>query len=94
MLVTHFPVTATGGAPLQAPDAQRLLKDACHVATLAPREERDNWARAAQEQYPEGEGNEYSHLRVADFSDEASALPPEELQVMLLSTSRQTRWHA
>ena len=49
MLVTHFPVTATGGAPLQAPDAQRLLKDACHVATLAPREERDNWARAAQE---------------------------------------------
>ena len=68
--------------PLQAPDAQRLLKDACHVAALAPQEERDNWARAAQEQYPEGEGNEYSHLRVADFSDEASALPPEELQVM------------
>ena len=63
------------------------------MATLAPQEERDNWARAAQEQYPEGEGNEYGHLRVADFSDEASALPPEELQVMLC-TSGQTRWHA
>ena len=67
--------------PLQVPDAQRLLKDACHVAAVADQETHNNWACAAQEQYPKGADNEYSHLRVASFSDEVSTLPPEELQV-------------
>ena len=66
---------------LQVPDAQRLLKDACHVAALADQETHRNWQCAAQEQYPVGAENEYRHLRVAGFSDEVSSLPPEELQV-------------
>ena len=69
---------------LQAHDVQRLLKDACNLAVQAPAEERANWACVREEMFPASDQNQYRHLRVADFSDNVSALPPEELQVQLI----------
>lgn len=66
---------------LQAHDAQRLLKDACTLATQALPEDQANWACVSHEMFPPSEDNHYRHLRIADFSDTVSALPPEELQV-------------
>ena len=70
---------------LQAHDAQRLLKDACSLAVQADPADRANWACVAQEVYADipADVNNYRHLRIADFSDTVSALPPEELQVDL-----------
>ena len=70
---------------LQAHDAQRLLKDACTIAAQAPAEERSNWECVREEMFPVSDQNQYRHLRVADFSDNVSALPPEELQVQSIS---------
>lgn len=69
---------------VQAHDAQRLLKDACTLAVQASPEEQANWACVSHEMFPPSQDNHYRHLRVADFSDTVSALPPEELQVALL----------
>ena len=62
---------------LQAHDAQRLLKDACTLATQALPEDQANWACVSHEMFPPSEDNHYRHLRIADFSDTVSALPPE-----------------
>lgn len=69
---------------LQAHDAQRLLKDACSIAVQAPAAERANWECVRSELFPPSDENQYRHLRLADFSDNVSALPPEELQVSCL----------
>ena len=52
--------------------------------------DRANWACVAQEVYADipADVNNYRHLRIADFSDTVSALPPEELQV----TADVVRW--
>ncbi|KAL3162159.1 hypothetical protein ABBQ32_009867 [Trebouxia sp. C0010 RCD-2024] len=66
----------------KAHDAQRLLKDACTLAVQASPEEQANWACVSREMFPPSQDNHYRHLRVADFSDTVSALPPEELQAL------------
>ena len=71
-------------AAVQAHDVQRLLKDACSLASQAKPVEQANWACVRAEMFPPSEENQYRHLRIADFSDTVSALPPEELQVELL----------
>lgn len=70
---------------MQAHDAQRLLKDACTLATQTLPEEQANWACVSNEMFPPSEDNHYRQLRIADFSDTVSALPPEELQVGLFT---------
>ncbi|KAL3147449.1 hypothetical protein ABBQ38_014508 [Trebouxia sp. C0009 RCD-2024] len=67
----------------KAHDAQRLLKDACTLAVQASPEEQANWACVSHEMFPPSQDNHYRHLRVADFSDTVSALPPEELQAAM-----------
>ncbi len=68
---------------MQAHDAQRLLKDACSLAVQASPEDQSNWACMREDMYADtpADVNTYRHLRIADFSDTVSALPPEELQV-------------
>ena len=68
---------------MQAHDAQRLLKDACTLAVQASPEDQSNWACLSQDLRADGEPyfDKCRHLRIADFSDTVSALPPEELQV-------------
>ena len=70
---------------MQAHDAQRLLKDACSLAVQASSEDQSNWACMREDMYADAPAdvNTYRHLRIADFSDTVSALPPEELQVSL-----------
>lgn len=70
---------------MQAHDAQRLLKDACSLAAQASPEDQSNWACMREEMYADvpADVNAYRHLRIADFSDTVSALPPEELQVSI-----------
>ena len=70
---------------MQAHDAQRLLKDACSLAVQASPEDQSNWACMREDMYADtpADVNTYRHLRIADFSDTVSALPPEELQVSI-----------
>ncbi len=39
----------------------------------------EDWAAVARESFPETDANEFSHLRLADFSDAVNALPREEV---------------
>jgi hypothetical protein len=39
----------------------------------------EEWAAVAREAFPAGDGNDYRHLRLADFSDAVAALPREEV---------------
>lgn len=69
----------------KAHDAQRLLKDACSLAVQASPEDQSNWACMREDMYADvsADVNTYRHLRIADFSDTVSALPPEELQAAM-----------
>ncbi|DBA78426.1 hypothetical protein WJX79_008278 [Trebouxia sp. C0005] len=69
----------------KAHDAQRLLKDACSLAVQASPEEQSNWACMREDAWRgvPADVNTYRRLRVADFSDTVSALPPEELQAAM-----------
>jgi hypothetical protein len=60
---------------------QDWLRGACRAALAASADEALSWARVREEAFPASQTNDYRHLRVADFSDTVSSLPPEELQV-------------
>lgn len=58
------------------------LKQCCKEA-LAPENLTDlkDMEATRKEWWPPSETNEYSHLRLSDFTDEVAALPPGELPV-------------
>ncbi len=39
---------------------------------------------AREQAFPPAEENAFRHLRTSDFSDSVAALPPEELQVLVV----------
>ncbi len=61
---------------------QTWLKRACDRASdPAHSEAAADWAAVRAEVFPASPENEYRHLRVTDFSDAISRLPPDEMQV-------------
>ncbi|KAK9829524.1 hypothetical protein WJX72_006318 [[Myrmecia] bisecta] len=68
----------------KAQDVQLWLKRACDTASdAASAASAADWAAVRAEVFPASPVNEYRHLRVADFSDVISRLPPEEMQAAM-----------
>lgn len=70
---------------MQAPDALAWLRQACRMATSPPEHlpAALDLAAVAAEVFPPSEVNHYRHLRLFDFTDDAAALPPDEIRAAL-----------